>query len=824
MHTVIQSLRFSMRQLLKSPAFTTTVILTFALGIGATTATFSLIEGVLLRPLPFQDPDRIVMLGDHLGSNTGLGVTAREIATYLDQSSAFSSMGAFTSTSYELSSGSTPEVVQGARLTAGVFPTLAVQPAVGRVFSKQEEDAQKPLAVISYALWQDRYHRDPYILGTAIVLDRKTWSIIGVMPRNFEFPVGAGRLSQAKLWVPMSLTPEELSDQAAGAWRYQMIARLKVGLSLKQAAQDADRVAHQVMREFPAGMSVIHIAGDVKQLHEFTVEDSRPLLRTLFAAVCIVLLIACVNVAGLLLVRAIRRRREYALRLALGARAARIIRESVTDGLLLSLAGGLLGLGFAAIAIRYALHLLPDSMPRTESISMNPVVAAFGLMLAFSTGVLSSMAPAFVAVRTKLTESLKDGERTGTGARSHAWLRSTLVVSEIAIALTLLTTSGAFLRSYQKMLAVDPGFRADHVLVAHFQLPLKQYPTQTSSEAFSHSVLERINTQPGFVAAGISNTLPATDTSPESTFTVDGEPTVGWKMKFAAFNVIDGDYFKSLGIPLIEGRTFTPDDRSSKPLVVIVSQSMAKHAWPAQDAIGKRMHAGNPKKGYPWATVVGVVADTKLGSPDQPNVDQWYPPALQPAILYGSDYADALTSPASGYITLRAAMGPDQMIRSLSATVAGIDPLLALDQVQSMSDVLSEVEGPRRFNTDLITAFAVGALLLSVTGIYAVVAFSASMRTQEIAIRMALGAQRTGIVRLILVSGLKTAVLGCALGVIGSLAVARLLISSLFGVTATDPLIYVASVTIMLLFALLASALPARRAASTDPIEALRSI
>src|SRR5437660_11760062 len=431
MAALLQDLRFAFRQLRKSPGFTVTVVLTLALGIGATTAIFSLVEGILLRPLPFSDPDRLVLLGDHLQGGPNTPVTAREIGAYSNSSSAFSALGGYISTSYELSGNATPEEVFAARFTTGVFTTLGARPILGRVFTQEEEDAHQPLAVISYSLWLTRYHRDPLVVGTPIDLDRRPYTIIGVMPRDFEFPLQTG-LDQAQLWVPMSLTPDELSDEHAGFWGYQMVARLKPGVTLSQAAQDADRVARQIMRNFPAHMSAIHIQGDVKSLREHEVADVRPLLRTLFLAVSVVLLIACANVASLLLVRAIRRRREYAVRLALGARSSAIIRESLFEGMLLSAVGGMLGLAFAAIAIRASLHLLPNSMPRVHFISIDAAVAGFAFLLALVTGALCSLAPAFAALRTILTENLKEGVRGGSGSTSHTWLRSSLVVSEIA--------------------------------------------------------------------------------------------------------------------------------------------------------------------------------------------------------------------------------------------------------------------------------------------------------------------------------------------------------------------------------------------------------
>ena len=825
MFALLRDFRFAVRRLRQTPAFSLTVILTLALGLGATTAIFSLVEGILLRPLPFVDADRLVLLGDHLGNSPSSGVTAVEIATYAKSTSAFSSMGATAPAHFELSgdntiAGEAAEIPAG-RLAASVFPTLGVQPILGRVFNQQEEDADKPLAVISYALWLNRYHCDPHVLGSTIVLDRKPYSIIGVMPRTFEYPLQTGYLDQSQLWVPLSLTAQEL-DPESGLWGYHIVARLKPGVSLHQAAQDADRVAGQIMRNFPASKSALRIRGDVELVREEAVSSVRPLLRTLFVAVIVVLLIACVNVAGLLLVRAIRMRRNFAVRLALGAHSKAILRESVLEGLLLSFAGGLLGLAFAAIAIRTALHLLPDSMPRLNSIAMDGGVVAFGLLLSLVTGTLCSLAPAFAALQTNLTESLKEGARTEMGAASHGGLRSALVVAEIAIALVLLTVSGAFLRSFQKMRAVDPGFRPAHVLVAGYELPKKQYATNDAVDAFERMVVERLSAKPGIVAASITTTLP-TEFYGASSYTIEGEPASTWKLKFALFTSTYGDYFRTMDIPLLEGRTFTIDDRDNTLPVVIVNESMAKQNWPGQSAIGKRMHAGNPHKPMPWAMVVGVVADTKVGGRDEPDKEQWYIPALQSATLNGRDTGGQLTRATRGYVTLRSPLPPEQMAQTLRSTVAGIDRQLALQQVQPLSDVLADTEAPRRFNTDLITSFALAALLLAFTGIYAVVAFSVSLRTQEIAIRIALGAQRTSIARLVLIAGAKLALLGCVLGVLGSFAVSRVVNAFLFDVSATDPLVYSVAALTMLLLALLASALPAARAAAADPVDALRA-
>ena len=388
----------------------------------------------------------------------------------------------------------------------------------------------------------------------------------------------------------------------------------------------------------------------------------------------------------------------------------------------------------------------------------------------------------------------------------------------------LLITSGTFLRSFQKMRAVNPGFRPDHVLIGGYQLPLGQYPTTASADAFSREVLAQLSNKPGVLAVGMTNAAPAIGSYPKTAYTVEGQPAESWKPEFAVFAVISGDYLRAMGIPLLDGRYFSIGDRSGSPPVVIVNQSMAKRCWPGQRAIDKRFHVGGPQMKLPWATVVGVVADTKMGSRDEPSEDQWYTPMEQPETMYGSGQTGKLSDPVGGYITVRSALPPEQMIHTLRSTVSEIDPLLALQQVQPMNEAISNVEAPRRFNTSLIAGFALGALLLALTGIYAVIAFSASLRTHEIAIRMALGAQRNGIATLVLVSGAKLALIGCSLGVLVSLGVSRIIQSLLFQVSAIDPIIYLASALIMMIMALIASALPATRAASVDPIVSLRSI
>lgn len=823
MGSLLSELRYSLRRIVKARFFSFAVILMLAFGIGACTTIFSLIQGILLRPLPFPDSSSLVQLGEHVGENPGIGITARDIQSYQSSAAAFSSMGGYAVTDFELSSDAIPEDVPAGRLTPSVFSTLDVKPILGRVFSAQEDSSRATVVDISYALWTTRYHRDPKVLGQSIELNRKVYTIIGVMPRDFEFPLQRGRLNQVQLWVPLSLTSEELSESSAGAFIYQMIARLRPGVTVSQAAQDAARVARVIMQNYPASMSRIHIRGDVKLLSEAVTGDSRPLLRVLFFAAAVVLLIACVNVAILMLVRAIRNQRNQAVRLALGARFRVILRETVLEGLLLSLTGGLLGLACAAFTLPVVLRLLPGSMPRLGTVSVDGTVAVFALGITLLTGILCSVAPAILTLNTNLVTSLKEGVGTASFSAGHSATRSILAVAEIAIALLLLTASGTALRSYQKMLAIDPGFRPEHVLVAGYRLPVAQYSTNLSVETFNRQLLDRLGSKPGVTSVGLGDALPSAANSAMSGYTLEGERIDAWKLKFAGFAVIDGSYLQALGIPLLAGREFTDNDGPDAPLVVIVSQSMAQHCWPGQNAIGKRIHFGNPKKGLPWATVIGIVGNTRIGARDERPNDQWYVPVRQPATLAGPAAPDTRSISGSSYIVLRAAVPSDQMPGILRAAVAEVDPLLALDQIRPMSEVIAKTEAPRRFMTELVGGFALAALLLSITGIYAVMSFAVSLRTHEIAIRMALGAQRASIAQLILQSGTILALYGCGAGIVISLALAKFVQSFLFEVTATDPLIYLACAALMILVAALASLLPALRAAASDPIRTLRS-
>jgi putative ABC transport system permease protein len=819
-------MRMAARHLWKSPGFALTAVLMLALGIGATTAIFSIVEGVLLRPLPFPHPDRLVVLTDVLEGpnavgNGESGVTAPDVRNYIRDTHSFDGLGGYLPTVYELTGIGEPAIVNATRMSAGVFQALGVQPLMGRWFTPEEDEQKQSVAVLSYATWRERMNGDPNILGKKIQLARLPYVVIGVMPRNFEFPLLPGHLNRSELWVPLRLTTAELTTYA-GAWEFSMVGRLKPGVTPAQAAADAKTVFDETVRQNPTAMGVYKMHPIVRPLHEETVESARPLVRTLFMAVTVVLLIACANLAGLLLVRAIRRQREIAVRLALGARGRTLLRQALLESLLLSLTGGLLGLILAAIALPFGVRMLPESLPMVADIRIDWQVAALALVLAVLTGILCGLAPAFAAIRTRVNDTLKEGGRTGTAGASHGRLRAALVVAEIAVALILLAASGLLLRSFEKMRRVELGFHPDHTVIASYGLPAKQYVTQAQIDAFNLELLRRLRALPGVESAGTTSLLPTSGEGSSTVFIADGSAPSLQGHDFATPVQVVGDYFQAMGIPLLRGRYLTEADTATSPLVVVVNRRLAEQSWPGQDPIGKRIRIGSPEMPTRWLSVVGEVTDVKEGSPETPATQQFYQPVDQVSPSSGPLASPSDVFGYGGYIVLRTVLPPEQMENALLATVRSIDPQLPLAHIQTMDQTLSDSEAPRRFNTIVLSAFAVAAVVLAVLGIYSVIAFSVANRAQEMAIRMALGSSRGRILRMILLSGVKMAAIGCVLGLLGTFAASRLMQSFLFGVSPFDPIVLAAAVLLLMLLVLAASMLPAFRAASANPMHALR--
>lgn len=820
-------IRYSLRRLRQAPGFTLTAMLTLAFGIGATTAIFSIVEGVLLRPLPFPAPDRLVIIGDvPEGVKTGSGspnVTAPATRIYARSTRVFTGLGAYQRTGFELSGTGDPAQISGARLTPGVFQALGVSTSMGRVFTELEDQGRQQVAVISYQMWNSRFHADQHILGSKILLDRRSYEIIGVMPRDFEFPMVSGQLNRTELWVPMSFSQGELVN-GVGSWNYKLLGRLKPGVTPAQALDDMQPAAQEVMRNFPPAMGTLRIHPIVQPLTEATVAEARPLVRTLFLSVAVVLFIGCANLAGLLLVRVIRRRRELSVRLALGASGAAILRQSLIEALALSIGGGLAGLAIAAAALRIGVSLLPENLPRISAIGLDWKIAGFALLLAVLTGLLCGIVPAISAAHTGVNDALKEGGRTGTAGGGNARLRSILVTTELAVALVLLTASGLLLRSFQKIRAVDLGFRTDHILTAAYGLPRRQYSSQAAVDAFNAAMLSKLQQLPGIQAVGATTLLPNGGDNSDNAFFPEGYvPPKGAGLNLAWASQIMGNYFDAVGIPLLRGRKFNEADRGDSPLVVIVNRTLAERYWPGQDPIGKRMKIGVKESQTPWMTVVGESADIKQTSADSETLNQMYMPAVQLKAAIPGFAPPEMLNANYGTLVMRGELPPEQMADSLRATIRSIDPQLPLIHVESMEHVVEEGQASRRFSTALISAFAAAAVLLALLGIYSVIAFSAAQRTHELAIRLALGSQRASVMQLVLVSGARLGLAGCGIGAIGAVFATRLLRSQLFQVDPLDPYVLTMAAIAIFLLALAASVVPARRAASIEPMQALRS-
>jgi putative ABC transport system permease protein len=831
---LLRELKIAVRNLSKSPGFSLTAILTLAFGIGATTAIFSIVEGVLLRPLPFPRPDQLVILTDNLHGrdtppppNHKSGVTGPDIVNYTHEAHSFTALGGHDKRpqTYELSGIGEPVQVRATRMTPGVFAALGVQPLLGRLYTQQEDDRHQQVTVLSYATWLSRFQGDSAIIGQKILLDRKPYVVIGVMPRNFEFPLVPGHLNHSELWIPMSLQPVELTGSEQGTWAFNMIGRLKPGVTSAQAREDADRVAKETMRNYPAFMADLKITPIVRELHEDITAQARPLIRTLFLAVAVVLLIACANLAGLLLVRAIRRRREVAVRLALGCSGPRLLRLPLLESLALSVTGGLAGLALAGLALSLGTRLLPENLPLISSIGLDWTVAAFALTLAIVTGILCGIAPAFAAVRTSVNDTLQEGGRTGTSGAAHARLRSGLVIAEIAVAIVLLEASGLLLRSFEKMSETDLGYRPDHSIAAAYNLPRRQYGTQTAVDQFNQEILRHVQALPGVTSAGLTSFLPADRAQGGTSFVPEGYVAAkAGAIDWASAMLVQGDFFRAMGIRLLRGRVFTEADNNPRgQLVVIVNHQLAQQSWPGENPIGKRLRVGTAEMLTPWAIVVGEVASVKEGSPDTDPPQQFYYTIEQAETLYGSLANPTDLNGNAGFIVLRTSGEPELVENQLRAAVRSLDPQLPPTQMQTMEQAIGGSKAPRRFNTVLISSFAAVALLLTMLGIYSVIAFTVAMRLHEMAIRMALGSERSGIVRLVLSSGLKLAAAGCAIGLVGALFAARLLQSLVFGVSALDPLVLTLATFTVLMLAMAAALPPARRAAAINLTDALRA-
>jgi len=816
----IQDLRYGLRILRKSPGFTAVAVLTLALGIGANTAIFSLVNAVLLRPLPYEDADELVLVKEVLpkmGSQP-MGISGPDISLIRKFSHSFASVAGFRVWTYELSGNTEPERTAANRVSADLFKTLGVQPILGRPFTPAEEEPGHPVVILSYGLWQSRFGGSPNILGRTVNLDRQPYTVVGVMPQRFVFPLpGMSQGKPVELFVPLALTKAEQED-FGDDFSFGVVARLKPGVELAQANADLQLAAQSILRVYEQWASAAHFSlGDFQlgavseSLADNVRGPVRPALLLLLGAAAFVLLIACVNVGGLLLARAATRQKEMAVRSAMGAGRGRLLRQLLVEGTLLALSGGGLGL-LIAVWIKGGLAAaMPTNIPRFHAMELDGAVLLFAFALVAITALIFGSVPAFSSARTDFNRSLKESGRSASKGRDHQRLRATLVIVEISLSMMLLVGAGLLLHSFQRVLDTNPGFRPEHVLTASIDLPTTQYNSAEQVVAFYKQLIDRLRQMPGSVATGASSDLPLQGGWTHVFTLENGQPPRGAGFNTSFHSVIYGDYLQSMGIPLLRGRYFTEQDNAKSTRVLIVSESLAKRYWPGQDPIGKRLKWGPPESTDPWLTVVGVVGDAKQGPLDSPTVPHTYEPFVQ----LGGDVAWLR-------VVIRSEGDPAGLATSLRSMVHSIDSQLALDRVDTMTEVISRSTGDRRFNLLLLGSFAAIALMLAAMGIYGVLAYSVTQRTHEIGVRMALGASASEIVRLVLNYGFRLTLIGSILGLAGALALTRVVQRFLYEVHPTDPLTFFGVFLLLGGVALAASYIPARRATRVDPMVALR--
>jgi predicted permease len=817
MRTLLQDLQYACRLLLRSPGFALLTILTLALGIGANAAIFSVVNGVLLSPLPYRQSDRLMSIYSQFPSMgfDRFWVSAPELIEFRDRATTFDGVGAYRVRAVNLE-GEQPVRARAASASAGLFSVLGVSPEHGRVFSSQEDlpNAEK-VAVLSDGLWRRAFGGDPGAIGRRVKIDGQERTIVGVMPRGFDI---AGE--HVEVWLPLALDPAQPGGR--GNHSLYLVGRLRPGASLAQAQSELQGLLVRWKREMPQE----HTPDPerhrlvIKPLLDDIVGDVRPKILVLAFAVGLVLLIACLNVANLLLARAEARQREIAIRTALGAPRRRLIRQFLTESVLLSVLGGVFGLLLAVVGVRAIVALNADSIPRVESIGVDGRAVAFTLALSVITGLLFGLAPALHARGGSFFTVLREGAQRGTAGRASQWFRRVLVVAEIALASLLVIGAGLLIKSFWVLQQVSPGFEPQNVLSLQISLPRSSYPDDHQAADFYRKLTAQVGTLPGVESiAAVSGLPPKRDVNANDTEFESIKPTKdGPPQNVDYWQFVTRDYFKTLRIRLIAGRTFSSGDDRGTPGAVVINQTMAKVFWPSRSPLGDRVRVpsgpGGPES--PWLTVVGVVADVKQGGLDQKTGTEMY-------FLEDQAAESAGGVARTMYLVARTQRDPLSLAGSVRGIVRGLDPSLPVDQVRPMEKVLFDSVGRPRFIMILVMLFAAVALVLAAVGTYGVLSYAVAQRTREIGVRMALGAQIGQVLGMILVQGARLAGLGLLLGVAGAVALRRVLASLLFGVTPTDPLIYVAVVTLLALVSFLACLFPAQRAARVDPLTALHS-
>jgi putative ABC transport system permease protein len=796
METLLADVRYGLRSLLKRPGFTIVALLALTLGIGANTAIFSLVNAVLLRPLPFPEPDRLVWAwGNIRGGGNRASVAPLDYLDYRERNKTFSEFAAMFSipVPVNFTGGGEPERLTGAGVTGNYFQALGVQPLMGRTFQfENEHSGQDNVVVLSYGLWQRRFGGDPSILNKTITLNGRSHSVIGVMPRDFSFP------RSAELWVPMNFDGgPEMKQRKAHFLR--PIGRLKPGVTLEQAQADTDIVAKQLEAQFPDTNTNWNLR--LVSLREQLVGSTRATLLILFGAVGFVLLIACANVANLMLVRAASRQREIALRTALGASRFRIVRQMITESVLLAIIGGALGTLLATWGVDALVKLSEGSLPSTAIVKIDLTVLGFTLLLSIVTGVLFGLAPALRTVKLSLGETLKEGGRGGGEGAHRSRTRSLLVVAETAVAVVLLIGAGLLIKSLVRLQNINPGFDPNNVLTMRVDLPRQKYKTPDKAVSFFQQLEQRVGALPGVETVGLVTELPLSGQPNDAPFTVEGKPDQVFDFDFRRVNQ---DYFRALRIPLLRGRTFTSQEVAHSDNVMIISDQLASQVFPNDNPLGKRLVMNISNEAY---EIVGVVGDLHhRGLEFQLDPTMYFP-----------THENGGTN-----MVIRTTGDPASVAGAVRKEVQAIDPDQPVAAVKTMENWVESATATPRYRTLLLGLFAAVALLLASTGIFGVMSYSVTQRTHEIGVRMALGAQRHDVLSMVLRQGMTFVLLGVALGLAGAFALTRVMASLLFNVTAKDPITFGVVAALLTFVAFLACCIPARRATKVDPLIALR--
>jgi putative ABC transport system permease protein len=803
MRNLFQDLRHGARTFLKNPGFAFVAVLTLALGIGASATIFSVVNGVLLRPLPYPEPARLVHVASWTAARGAqdMDFTDHLFAYYRDRNHSFESLAVYDRTGFNFTDKGEPERLTGATVTYDFFRVLGRQPIYGRSFLPQEDTpGNNNVTVLSHELWQRRFGGDPLVVGRSINLNNVATTIVGIMPPGFDFP------KNTNLWVPVGLNPQ--SPDAS--WHLNPIGRLRPGVTMASAKQEVAALWEDYAREMkwpkagPDAPAVIVIP-----LADRIVGEVRTPLLVLPAAVALVLLIACANIANLLLARGTTRRREIAVRCCLGASSWRIVRQLLTESLLLALMGGSGGLLLAFWGVQAIKTLPPGEVPRIDQVSVDPRVLFFTFGVAILTGLLFGLAPALQAARVNVNEAVKEGAR-GSAPASTRRLSNAFVVAQIALSLVLLIGAALLLQSFKNLLAVDPGFRPANVLTARLELPANRYPEDANARIFSEQLLDRVENIPGVKSAALCQWLPMSGRNFGNNFTVDGiEPGAGQPLPIAWFRDVTPGYFATMGIPVLGGEAFHNTDTEKSPRVAIVTDNLARKYWPGQNPIGKHIRIGRASWGTPLMTVVGVVAAVKSNTLDEDPLFYVYRPFAQSA-------------DSEMNVVIRTNSDPEAIVSALRSQVGAIDAELPLFDVHTMDQAVAESLSTRKLTNLLLTGFAFSAFVLAALGVYGVMSLNVNNRINEFGIRLALGAKPGDVLRLVIGQGVRLALVGAVVGMTCALWLTRFIEKLLFGVKASDPVTFIMVTVVLVITALVACYIPARRATRVDPLVALR--